>query len=51
MSNVSGRFEIYVERYPALGNRQQISTGGGTASNMILVQNWFEELRRLVPVN
>jgi hypothetical protein len=28
-SNVSGRFEIYVERYPALGNRQQISTGGG----------------------
>ena len=28
-SNVSGRVEIYVERYPALGNRQQISTGGG----------------------
>jgi serine/threonine-protein kinase len=28
-SNVSGRTEIYVERYPALGNRQQISTGGG----------------------
>ena len=28
-SNVSGRFEIYVERYPELGNRQQISTGGG----------------------
>jgi serine/threonine-protein kinase len=28
-SNVSGRIEIYVERYPALGNRQQISTGGG----------------------
>ena len=127
-SNVSGRTEIYVERYPELGNRQQISTGGGrlplwsrdgrelffssldgrqmfavpvqsgttlvagrpqvlfefamlahaggnrpydiapdgrfliirsgqaeagggTASNLILVQNWFEELKRLVPTN
>ena len=129
-SNVSGRNEIYVERYPELGNRQLISTGGGrlplwsrngrelffasldgrqmfavpvqsgttlvagrpqvlfdlamlvqgggnrpydiapdgrfliirsgqaeadggTASNMILilVLNWFEELKRLVPVN
>jgi serine/threonine-protein kinase len=29
-SNLSGRPEIYVERYPELGNRQQISTGGGT---------------------
>ena len=29
-SNVSGRQEIYVERYPDLGDRQQISTGGGT---------------------
>jgi len=125
-SNVSGRNEIYVERYPELGNRQQISTGGGriplwsrsgrelfftsldsrqmfavpvqsgttlvagrpqvlfeyamqvpaggarpydiapdgrffiirsgqadavgaTASNLIVVQNWFEELKRLVP--
>jgi len=28
-SNVSGRTEIYVERYPELGRRQQISTGGG----------------------
>jgi serine/threonine-protein kinase len=28
-SGVSGRGEIYVERYPELGNRQQISTGGG----------------------
>ena len=28
-SSVSGRYEIYVERYPELGNRQQISTGGG----------------------
>jgi len=27
-SNVSGRPEIYVERYPELGNRQQISTAG-----------------------
>ena len=29
-SNVSGRSEIYVERYPELGSRQQISTSGGT---------------------
>jgi Tol biopolymer transport system component len=29
-STASGRPEIYVERYPELGNRQQISTGGGT---------------------
>jgi len=28
-SRVSGRNEIYVERYPELGNRQLISTGGG----------------------
>ena len=28
-SNVSGRYEIYVERYPELGSRQQISTAGG----------------------
>ena len=28
-SDLSGRPEIYVERYPELGNRQQISTGGG----------------------
>lgn len=28
-SNVSGRGEIYVERYPELGDRQQISTAGG----------------------
>jgi len=26
---MSGRPEIYVERYPELGNRQLISTGGG----------------------
>jgi Tol biopolymer transport system component len=125
-SNVSGPTEIFVERYPELGDRQQISTGGGrlplwsrdghelffsgmgrqmfavsvqsgttfvagrpellfdfpifliagtraydiapdgrfliirsgqaaaggdTASSIILVQNWFEELKRLVPVN
>ncbi len=126
--NVSGRYEIYVERYPELGNRQQISTSGGriplwsrdgrelffsspdarqvlmvavgpgttlvagrpqvlfetamptgvggarvydiapdgrffiirngqteaaagTPLNMILVENWFEELKRLVPTN
>ena len=28
-SSVSGRDEVYVERYPELGNRQQISTAGG----------------------
>ena len=28
-SNVSGQFQIYVERYPKLGNRQLISTRGG----------------------
>ena len=28
-SDLSGQKEIYVERYPELGNRQQISTGGG----------------------
>jgi hypothetical protein len=28
-SGVSGRAEVYVERYPELGDRQQISTGGG----------------------
>jgi serine/threonine-protein kinase len=126
-SNVSGQNEIYVERYPELGDRQQISTGagnvpvwsrdgrelffssldgrqmlsvqvqsgstlvagrpqvvfetamgvsvsgrpydvapdgrfliirndqteagGGTVSNLIVVQNWFEELKRLVPTN
>ena len=29
----------------------QADAGGGTASNLILVLNWFEELKRLVPVN
>ena len=28
-SNVSGREEIYIERYPELGDRHLISTGGG----------------------
>ena len=27
----------------------QAEAAGGTASNLILVQNWFEELKRLVP--
>ena len=123
MDDVSGRGEIYVQRYPELGHRQQISTAGGklplwsrdgrelyfssvdsreilavpvksattlvagrpqvlfefavhatisgrpydiapderflmirsgqaeggTAANMIVVLNWFEELKRLVP--
>ena len=127
-SNGSGRYEIYIERYPELGKRITISTGGGrhpiwsrdgrelffsrrgrsadlrgagagrrdgrrrasadvvrvrhadgwagarpydvapdgrfvmirsgetdagggAASNLILIQNWFEELKRLVPTN
>jgi serine/threonine-protein kinase len=125
-SNVSGRSEVYVERYPELGNRQLISNDGGRmplwshdgrelffstpdsqqilavgmqtgttlvagrprvlfsfptvafpgsrpfdlgpdgrflivrsgqaeaagrASNLVLVQHWFEELKRLVPTN
>ena len=29
-SDMSTRPEVYVERYPELGERQQISTGGGT---------------------
>jgi Tol biopolymer transport system component len=28
-STLSGQAEVYVERYPQLGNRQPISTGGG----------------------
>jgi Tol biopolymer transport system component len=28
-SNLSGQFEIYVQRYPELGNRQRISRAGG----------------------
>ena len=28
-ANPSGRFEIYVERFPDLGNRRQVSTDGG----------------------
>ena len=27
----------------------QAETGRGTAPNLIVVQNWFEELKRLVP--
>ncbi len=30
VSTMSTRPEVYVERYPELGDRQQISTGGGT---------------------
>ena len=29
----------------------ETEAGGAAASNLILVQNWFEELKRLVPVN
>ena len=29
----------------------QAEIDGGPASNLILVQNWFEELKRLVPTN
>jgi hypothetical protein len=27
------------------------SDGAGTPANLIVVQNWFEELKRLVPVH
>jgi hypothetical protein len=27
----------------------QTKVGGGPPTNMILVQNWFEELKRLLP--
>jgi Tol biopolymer transport system component len=30
-SNMSGRLEVYVERYPQLGDRQKLSTQGGWA--------------------
>jgi hypothetical protein len=29
----------------------QAEAAGATASDVILVQNWFEELKRLVPTN
>ena len=29
----------------------QSEAAGDTASDMIVVQNWFEELKRLVPTN
>ena len=29
----------------------QAEAGAGTAPNLILVLNWFEELKRLVPIN
>src|SRR6185503_6621282 len=40
-SRVSGRDEIYVERYPELGNRQVVSTDGGT------VPVWSKEGREI----
>ena len=40
-SNVSGPSEIYVERYPALGGRQQISAAGGRSPT------WSRDGRRL----
>jgi hypothetical protein len=56
-SNVSGRQEIYVEKYPEFGDRQQISADGG--SRPLWSRNgrelffssldWFQELQRLVP--
>jgi hypothetical protein len=31
VSDQTGRFEVYVERFPELGERRQISTSGGTS--------------------
>ncbi len=32
-SNETGRFEVYVQRFPDLGERQQISTDGGISGS------------------
>jgi Tol biopolymer transport system component len=58
-SNRSGRCEIYAERYPGLSDRTQVSTQGGAEAlwsptpdrgiDLVLVQNWFQELERRVP--
>jgi len=37
-------------RFLIIGS-DQADSGSGTPSNMIVVQNWFEELKRLVPTN
>ena len=37
-------------RFIMIGRGQEDS-GGGAPRNLILVQNWFEELKRLVPRN
>ncbi len=36
-------------RFVIIGSGQPEGGGGGAASNLILVQNWFEELKRLMP--
>jgi len=49
-----GRFVI-IQRDPADATRSATGEGLGAgpsgASNIILVQNWFEQLKRLVPAN
>ena len=65
-SNESGRDEIYVRPFPnAAAGRWQLSTGGGRTPlwartgreqgavppQIVVVYNWFEELKRLVPTN
>jgi serine/threonine-protein kinase len=56
-SNLSGPFEIYVQRFPELGDRQRISTGGGRnplrspdgRELFYLSLDWLEELKRQLP--
>lgn len=58
VSEESGRAEVYVRRYPQ-GDKLPVSTGGGNGPvrgpdpqgtrEIVLVQNWFEEVKRLAP--
>lgn len=47
-------YEVYVQQFPEGGGCQQVSVSGGhtpSADQIIVVQNSFEELRRLVPTD
>ena len=38
-------------RFMIIGSGQGDASGGQATQQIVLVQNWFEELKRLVPVN
>ena len=38
-SDESGRNEVYVDRFPDLGDRVQVSTGGGTSPTLVARRN------------